>query len=108
WGGGVSITQEDRFYVDLTASQFKKTGHRAFRDMAGDVFHLGIPVRTTLVPFELTGGYRFHRWEHFVPFGGGGVGLYHYKEDSDFANAGENVDTRHLGAILEGGVEIRL
>ena len=108
WGGGVSVTQKDRYYLDLTASRFKKTGQRAFRDMNGDVFRLAIPVRATLVPFELTGGYRFHRWQHVVPYGGGGIGLYHYKEDSDFANPGESIDTSHVGAVVEGGVEVRL
>jgi opacity protein-like surface antigen len=108
WGGGVSVLQEDRYYVDLTASKFKKSGQRAFRDANGNVFRLGIPVRTSLVPLELTGGYRFHFWSHVIPYAGGGVGLYHYKEDSDFAEPGENVDASHLGAVIEGGAEVRL
>jgi hypothetical protein len=108
WGGGVSVTQDDRYYLDVTASQFKKTGQRAFRSSTGDVFRLGIPLRTTEMPIEITGGYRFHNWPHFVPYAGGGIGFYKYTEQSDFSDPSENIDTRHAGAILEGGVEVRL
>jgi opacity protein-like surface antigen len=108
WGGGVSLTQEDRYYLDVTASQFKKTGQRAFRTVGGEVFRLGIADRITITPLEFTGGYRFHRWKRALPYVGAGIGLYRYKESSDFATADENVDTRHAGAIVEGGVEFRL
>jgi hypothetical protein len=112
WGGGVSVTQQDRYYLDLTASRFKQTGQRAFRTTSGDIFRLGIPLTATIVPFEITGGYRFHRWTkwHILPYAGGGIGFYKYKEESPapFSDASENLDTSHAGAVLEGGVEIRL
>jgi len=110
WGAGVSVTQEDRFYVDFTASRFKKTGQRAFRASTGEVFQLGIPLRATITPIELTGGYRFHfkGMARLVPYLGGGIGFFKYQETSDFAADGENVDTRHVGGIFEGGLEVRL
>jgi hypothetical protein len=119
WGGGLNITQGDQYYLELTASRFKKTGQRAFRNN-GQNFGLGIPLTATLTPLEMTGGYRFHprpksrfpvrpqRPSRFIPYLGAGIGLYQYKEASDFAEAGENVDTRHVGFVLEGGVEVRL
>jgi hypothetical protein len=39
---------------------------------------------------------------------GGGIGSYHYTEQSDFADPSENVDTTHQGYIFDGGVEVRL
>ena len=44
----------------------------------------------------------------FIPYVGGGLGLYRYEQTSEFATDDENIDTRHAGVILEGGVEIRL
>ena len=106
-GGGLNITQDNTFYLELSASRFKKTGQRAFLN-AGQAFRLGIPLRATITPFEMTGGYRFRQWPRVIPYAGGGVGLYKYTETSDFSTDDENVDTRHAGAILEGGVEVRL
>lgn len=121
WGGGLNITQDDQFYLELTASRFKKTGQRAFFNN-GQAFGLGIPLTATLTPFEVTAGYRFHRRlpprtlaayrsggpTRFVPYLGGGIGLYRYKETSDFAVSGDDVDVQHVGLIVEGGLEVRV
>jgi hypothetical protein len=121
FGGGVSITQNDQWYVDLAASRFKKTGQQAFFSN-GVSYPLGIAMTSTITPFEVTAGYRFHHTSHklpplnrapvgpspFVPYLGAGIGSYRYEQTSDFATTDENVDTRHAGVVLEGGVEIRL
>jgi len=121
WGGGLNVTHNDRIYVEVSASQFKKTGERAFVNN-GQAFRLGIPLTATVTPLEITGGLRFHprgqrppRFSarrpapsRFVPYVGGGIGLYQYRETSGFSLPGEDVETRHAGAILEGGVEVRL
>lgn len=110
FGGGLNLTQEDHFYLELSASRFRKTGQRSFLD-AGQTFRLGIPLSVTMTPLEATAGYRFttiSRARRLIPYLGGGVGLYRYQETSTFATADENVDTRHAGAIVEGGIEVRL
>jgi opacity protein-like surface antigen len=121
FGGGLNITQDDTAYLELTASRFKKTGELAFYNN-GDVFRLGIPMTATITPFELTAGYRFHQRHRrlpsstqravvpsrFIPYVGGGLGLYRYEQISEFGTDDENIDARHVGVILEGGVEIRL
>lgn len=107
WGGGVQVVQEGRTYLEFTASQFKKTGQQAFLNN-GQAFRLNIPMQVTITPIELTGGYRYRRWTYVIPYGGGGVGFYHYKQTSDFATPDENVDQRHIGLVLEGGAEIRV
>lgn len=122
FGGGLNITQDDGPYLELTASRFKKTGEQAFFN-DGSIFRLGIPLTATITPLEMTAGYRFHRRprrlpsaftrrlaapSRFVPYAGGGVGVYRYQQTSAFATDAENVDTRHVGVIVEGGVEVRL
>jgi opacity protein-like surface antigen len=108
YGGGLQVTERDRFYVELGASRLRQNGQRAFLTSDGTVFRLGIPLTATLTPLELTGGYRYHRWSRVVPYGGFGVGWYRYKESSAFAADSENVNTRHSGLVIEGGAEIRL
>jgi opacity protein-like surface antigen len=121
FGGGLNITQDDSAYLELTASRFKKTGEQAFYNN-GQVFRLGIPMTATITPLEITAGYRFHRRQRrlpssdrraavpsrFIPYVGGGFGWYRYEQTSTSATDEENVDTRHVGVILEGGVEIRV
>lgn len=114
YGGGLQVTFSDRFYGEVAASRFRKNGDRVFRDATGQVFHLGIPLTATLTPFEVTGGYRFHprrrrrpiAW--LVPYAGAGIGSYQYRETSQFAEAGEDLDTRHTGFVAHGGAEFRL
>lgn len=107
WGGGLNVTSDNRYYLELSASRFKKTGTRAFF-ADGQTFDLHIPQQVTITPIELTFGYRFQHWQHILPTLGGGVGWYRYEQSSDFSTAAENVDTKHAGAIVEGGVEVRL
>lgn len=107
WGGGLQVTFRDRVYVEFEASRFKKNGDRVFLNN-GQVFHLGIPLTARLTPFEVTGGYRFHPWSRVIPYVGAGAGRYAYVETSQFADASENLDTRHSGVVVDGGAEFRL
>jgi outer membrane protein W len=106
-GGGVQVVFVDRFVAEIGASRFRMTGQRAFRS-GGQNFRLGIPLVATITPVEVTGGYRFALSPRVRPYAAAGVGSYAYKETSDFADAAENVDTRKLGFVLNGGVEFRL
>jgi outer membrane protein W len=42
------------------------------------------------------------------PYVSAGVGSYAYKETSSFSEAGDDVDTRHAGYVVNGGAEFRL
>ena len=108
-GGGLQVVFRDRFYVELGASRFKQTGQRAFLS-GGQPFRVGIPLTATITPLEVTGGYRFRlrRLPRVRPYVGAGFGSYGYRETSEFSDAGENVDTRHSGTVLNGGAEFRL
>ena len=108
WGGGADLVIRRRFFVGVTLSHFSKDGQRVFVNN-GDVFRLGIPVRLSSTPLEVSAGYRFHprKWP-VVPYAGAGVGSYSYNETSDFAAAGDDVHVRHAGVLLVGGAEVRL
>lgn len=108
FGGGLQVVFHDGFYVELGASRFKQTGQRAFRS-GGQSFRLVIPLTATITPLEVTGGYRFRlrQLPRVRPYVAAGLGSYGYQETSTFAEAGEDVDTRHSGFVLNGGAEFR-
>jgi hypothetical protein len=107
-GGGLQVAWRGGFFVEFGASRFKQTGERAFID-GGEVFRLGIPLTATITPLELAAGYRFGGpRSRLLPYGGGGIGSYGYKESSDFSDPEEDVEVRHVGYLAVGGVEVRL
>ena len=109
WGGGAQLVFRHGVSVEVSGSQFKKTGQRAFVSN-GEAFRLGIPLTATITPIELSIGYRvpveYH--ETIIPYIGVGVGWYRYRETSGFTDPGENVDTRKQGFLANAGVEIRV
>jgi hypothetical protein len=109
FGGGAQLVVNDRFFAEIAISRFQETGNRAFIN-AGQAFNLGIPLTATITPIELTGGYRFRlrSLPKVRPYVAAGFGSYGYQETSQFAAAGDDVDTRHAGFLLNGGAEFRL
>ena len=107
FGGGVQAVFGGTFYVELSASRFRQTGQRAFIS-GGQKFRLGIPLTATIVPFEVSGGYRFRFSPRVRPYVGVGVGSYQYKETSTFSDPAEDVDVRHAGVLVNGGAEFRV
>jgi hypothetical protein len=109
FGGGAQVVIHDRFFAELSASRFRETGERAFLS-GGKPFTLGIPLTATITPFEVTGGYRFRikSLPRVRPYASAGFGSYAYQETSSFSEAGEDVDTRHSGFVVNGGAEFRL
>jgi hypothetical protein len=113
WGGGLQVALwGGRVYAEVGASRLLKKngellGERAFVS-GGTAYSLGIPLRSTIQSFNVVGGYRFNVSRHLIPYLGAGIGNYHYTEESDFADASENVDMTHRGFIFDGGVEVRV
>jgi hypothetical protein len=113
YGGGLQVTLRDRYFIDLAATRFRKTGDQVFVNN-GQVFHLGLPLTAILTPVELVGGYRFHPHRRrrpiawLIPYAGAGVGWYGYQQTSAFAEPAENVDTRKAGVIGVAGAEFRV
>jgi hypothetical protein len=109
FGGGVQVVIHDGFFVEASASRFRQTGERAYLS-GGTAFKLGIPLTATITPLEISAGYRFTlpQLPRVRPYAAIGYGSYSYQETSDFAEPGDNVDTRHGGYLVNGGAEFRL
>lgn len=128
YGGGATITHRRGYFGRVGIERFSGDGERVFV-FGGDVFPLGIPLSVSMTPIDFTGGYRFlpkpkpvkgtspatppprppfqpaRRW---VPYVGGGVGFLFYKETSDFAESGDNVDDTFTTYNVLGGFDVRL
>jgi hypothetical protein len=109
FGGGAEVAMPNGFYADISVSRFRKTGQRAFV-FNGQPFRLGIPLTSTIIPIEVTGGYRLRLGEgdRVFSYAGAGVGSYGYKETSPSSDTGENIDARHTGFLAVYGFEFRL
>jgi hypothetical protein len=109
YGGGLQVVVKGRYFAELVASRFRKTGERAVR-VNNENFRLGLPLTAEITPFEVIGGYRLDLRPNqpIVPYAGAGLGTYAYKESSPSSDPEENIDTRHRGFVLIGGVEFRL
>jgi opacity protein-like surface antigen len=109
YGGGATVGLPlGGLFVDIGAWRFKQVGERVFITN-GEVFHLDIPVTITITPVEITAGWKF-RWRNsrLVPYAGGGITLYGYKETSSFSTPAEDVDERFNGYHVIGGVEYKV
>jgi opacity protein-like surface antigen len=107
FGGGVEVVLPVRVFANVRASRFRETGQRVFL-FEGEQFDLGIPTTITVTPVQVTGGYRFGSSDRFIPYAGAGIGWYGFKETSQFATDGENVDHRFTGFHILSGAEFGL
>lgn len=104
FGGGVEVVFGGRFFANASATRFKKTGERVFVS-GGEVFKLGIDDTVTITPIQFTAGYRLRSTDRLVPYVGGGAGIYKFKEESEFAEPGDNVDDSFASYHALAGVE---
>jgi hypothetical protein len=109
FGGGLQVVFNGKYYVEVNASRFKKTGQRAFLNN-GETFGLGIAQTVTITPLEVLVGYRFkpRQMPRVRPYVAGGLAWYAYQQVSDFVDPADNVDTQHAGFAGQAGVEFRL
>ncbi|HMD36246.1 MAG TPA: outer membrane beta-barrel protein [Vicinamibacterales bacterium] len=113
-GGGVQVIVLDSFFGEVSGSRLEETGSRVVV-ANGDVVSLGIPLKATLTPIELTGGYRFRlrNLDWLRPYADAGVGWYSYKEACTAAAPtcsaiDADLSAKHNGFVMHGGVELRL
>jgi outer membrane protein W len=109
FGGGVDVVLYSNWFVRAGAWRFKDQGERAVR-LDNRTYRLGIPLTATIVPVEVSAGYRFPiaRHRQLIPYVGGGFSSHRYQETSEFAEGDENVDDRFTGYQVLGGLEYRL
>jgi opacity protein-like surface antigen len=104
-GGGVEAVLGRHLFVSFGVSQFQKDGERAFVH-EGEVFPLGIDTTITIVPIEISAGYRFSNpRRRLTPYVGGGLAWHRYEETSEFAASGEDAAFTKAGLQVLGGVE---
>lgn len=109
-GGGLRIDlRMGGLFFDVGAWRFQRTGERAFI-FQDQVIPLGIPIKVTALPIEITGGWRFHmkHWRRLVPYVAGGLTSMRYREESDFSTAFENNDNTFNGLLARAGAEYQI
>jgi opacity protein-like surface antigen len=104
FGGGGEVVLWDRLFIAASVERMQQTGERVIV-FEGEVFPLGIEDTITITPFTVTAGYRFRSTDRFVPYVGGGIGSYQFKEESEFADPDEDVDERFTSYRALAGVE---
>lgn len=106
FGGGGQVRFDGRIIIEAAVERFSKTGERVFVS-EGEVFKLGIRDTVRVTPVLITALYRqpLHR---VAFYGGGGVGQYFFKEESDFADPAENISDRFTGYHVVAGAEFGL
>lgn len=110
WGtfpGGGGQFRWRRLIFEVSGSQYKRTGERAFV-LNREVFRLGIPTTVTMTPVEFAVAYQLPQVWRIVPYGGGGAVRQTYKETSRFAASGEDVKASHSGYLVMGGGEVHI
>ena len=109
-GGGATVGLPlGGLFVDVGAWRFAQSGERVLV-LGGEVISLGIPLDVTIVPIEISAGWKFRMrgMPKLIPYAAGGYTSFGYKETSSFAGAGEDVDERFGGYHLRGGAEFKI
>jgi opacity protein-like surface antigen len=108
FGGGLQVVNVWKgLFVECTVGWSRLDGSRAFV-YNGTVYDMGIPLTITFIPVNAGAGWRFGRGKTVHPYAGGGMTFLKYREESDFAEAGDDTDEVFTGFYVAGGVEFRL
>ena len=106
FGGGADVRFARRWFVQGALERFQRTGERVFV-FEDEVFHLGVADTVTVMPLTVTVGYRSDH-PTVAPYVGGGLGLSFFREESEFADASDNVSEQFTSYHVLGGVEWRV
>ena len=99
FGGSVRISNLWRaLFAEVHASRWSTSGERAFVDSTGEVFPLGIPLDVDATHVDVSVGWRFYARNRSairtpVTYVAGGAGMVRYREESPFAEAGDDLRT---------------
>jgi hypothetical protein len=104
-GGGGQVVFPNGVFVQGSVERFSKTGSPAL--VSGNQVFLGdTPDTITLTPIIATVGYRAIRARGVVPYLGGGIGSYDFKEEATGLLGAEDVGKAHVGYHVLGGAEL--
>ena len=110
FGGGATVGLPfGGLFVDIGAWQYADSGERALV-LDGQAIPLGIPLDVTIVPIEISAGWKFRlrKLPKVIPYVAGGYTSFGYQETSSFAGSGEDLDDRFGGYHLRGGAEFKV
>jgi opacity protein-like surface antigen len=107
FGGGVELGLPKGLFVSVSASRFRRTGHRVFV-FENEVFPLNEAATITITPLEVNAGYRSTHLNWLHPYFGGGAGWHKYEETSAHSIAADDVRETFRGYQVLGGVEFPL
>ena len=107
FGAGAEAIVRRNLFISFGVSRFKKDGERVVV-AGGEAFPNGIATTISIVPIEVSAGWRFTDGRRtLIPYLGGGIGWHKYKETADFSDTNEDVQLTKMGYQLLGGAEWR-
>jgi opacity protein-like surface antigen len=107
FGAGAEVLVGRNLFVSFGVSKFQKDGERVVV-ADGEAFPIGIDTTISVVPIEVSAGWRFaDPGRTVIPYLGGGMSWHRYKETSEFATADEDVQFTKPGFQILGGAEWR-
>jgi len=107
FGAGAQVLIGRNLFVALDVSRFSKEGERVVV-AGGEAFPNGVGTTISIVPIEVSAGWRFTDGRRTViPYLGGGLSWHKYKETSDFAASDDDVQFTKAGFHVLGGAEWR-
>ncbi|MEO7192551.1 MAG: hypothetical protein ABI051_15975 [Vicinamibacterales bacterium] len=109
-GGGAELLRLwHGLFLRVAGSTANRTGERAVV-FDKEAVRIGVPLKLTVSPLEVGAGWRMEsgRTRALGSYVGGGLLRLRYKEASQFAVAGENVDESFNGYFVFGGVDFTI
>ncbi|HNV04067.1 MAG TPA: SH3 domain-containing protein [Vicinamibacterales bacterium] len=108
YGGGLQVVNFWKgLFAEAIVGRSRLTGSRVVY-YQGTTYDLGVPTTITFTPVDAGLGWRVALGKRAHSYVGGGVTLLQYRETSDFAADGENVDESHTGYYACAGLEYSL
>jgi hypothetical protein len=107
FGAGAEVLVARNLFVSFGVSRFQRDGERVVV-AGGEAFPIGIETTISVMPIEVSAGWRFTAGSPtLIPYLGGGIGWHRYKETSEFATSDEDVQFTKMGFQVVGGAEWR-
>ena len=109
YGGGAQVALRNGLFVQGSIERYEDDGQRVFvfRNDTGEdeIFPLDIRNTITVTPIQATAGYRQVAPSGLAGYAGAGAGVHLYKEESEFASPGDNIDETFTSYHILGGAE---
>jgi hypothetical protein len=109
-GAGLEVLRLwEGVFARLNYSSSKRTGERVAM-IDGNAIPLGIPMRVELTPIEAGAGWRSDLGRRRIVgmYGGGSLVRMRFRQTSDFAQGGEDVDETFSGYSVFGGLDVTI